>query len=534
MAVTATKIETAQPGKGTAGGSGAGAYLTDEQILGIEGIDGIDGIDSINDGAGGAGPGAATGAATGEAEHEARYWRDTGDDWGDPEELSRSAVNAVNSKNTDTTERKEGAKREEDTKNDKARDGEHRTQTKDETQGKDGSRDKDGPLSERVAQAATVPREFEAIFATGESGAKLRDIYRRESEYRELFPDVSEARALRGAFATIDDARAAVQARHDLQHVDELFDSSSPAAHVELMAELAQRDPAAFRSLAATFGERLGEIDPQAYRVISGEFARTALEAGHVPQQIELLARAAEKGDAAAVKFLVGELLERIAALKKDGTSHLSPAQSSHAQSSFAQSSPAQRPLASSSAPAQSGSMAAAAVGAAPASREADASPQSTRFVESVNADVERSVEQAVGGRVNELLPDAPEGTRQKIAGEIYRELDAAMKKDPGLLAQVSANLSAAQKAGQFGQRERSAMAALVMSKAKSLLPAVARRVVGEWTAAMVASSQTRRTRQSTSASRADVGVGGAPRAVSTRPGKVDYAKLSDEEILEG
>ena len=346
---------------------------------------------------------------------------------------------------------------------------------------------------------------------------------------------MSEARALRGAFATIDDARAAVQARHDLQHVDELFDSASPSAHVELMAELAQRDSAAFRSLAATFGERLGEIDPHAYRVIAGEFARTALEAGHVPQQIELLARAAEKGDTAAVKFLAGELIERIAALKKDGTGPASLAQN---PISLAQnpSSRAQRgiPPASFSRPAQSGRMAAATRGVAPASREAVASPQSTRFVESVNADVERGVEQAVGGRVVELLPDAPEGTRQKIAGEIYRELDAALKKDRGLLEQVSANFSAAQKSSQFGQRERSSMAALVMTKAKSLLPAVARRVVGEWTTAMVASSQARRTKQTASASRADVGVGGAPRAVSSRPGKVDYAKLSDEEILEG
>ncbi|NDQ58037.1 MAG: hypothetical protein GZ088_13275, partial [Acidipila sp.] len=348
MAVTATKIETAHPGNGAAVEGGAGAYLTDEQILGIDGID---------DSAGGAGPGGATAGeapgAAGEAEHEARYWRDAGDDWGDPEELSRSAVNAVNSKNRDTAQGEATAKREEDTKNDKALDGEHATQTKAETHGKDGSRDKDAPLGERAAQAATIPREFEAIFATGESGAKLRDIYRRESEYRELFPDVSEARALRGAFATIDDARAAVQARHDLQHVDELFDSASPAAHVELMSQLAQRDPAAFRSLAATFGERLGEIDPQAYRVISGEFARTALEVGHVPQQIELLARAAEKGDAAAVKFLASELLERIAALKKDGTS----------QSSLAHSSLAQRPLSSFSAPAPSGRMAAATPG---------------------------------------------------------------------------------------------------------------------------------------------------------------------------
>ena len=75
-------------------------------------------------------------------------------------------------------------------------------------------------------------------------------------------------------------------------------------------------------------------------------------------------------------------------------------------------------------------------------------------------------------------------------------------------------------------------MAALVTGKAKALLPAVAKRVVGDWTAAVVGANQARRAKQNASASRADVGVGGAPRPVSAQPARVDYRKMSDEEIL--
>ncbi len=363
---------------------------------------------------------------------------------------------------------------------------------------KDKSENTDKTEGSVTAGAKAIPKEFEQIFAAAGTGPKLKEIYQREAEYGALFP-------------TVDEARAAIEAQRELARVDELFESTDPAAHVELMAGLAQRDPAAFRSLAATFGERLAEIDPEAYRVISADFARAALDAGRLPQQIDLLTRAAEKGDTGAIKFLAGEVAARLEALRK-------PEAPANAQRVAA--------LTNSAAtnPARSATRSGASAGAVAA-----------KFVESVNADVERGVEQAVGGRVAELLPDAPDATRRKISAEIYRDLDAALKKDTALLQQVTANLTAASRScgtGQFGDNQRTAMAALVLTKAKAVLPAVAKRVVSEWTAALMGANQARRAKQGAAASRADVGVGGAPRAVSTQPARVDYGKMSDEEIL--
>ena len=443
MATTATTIEETQAnGVGSiagaeSSGNAAGAYPTDEQILGIG-----EGEDS-------AAAAPQTAGVEGARESSDAQTEATSD--------TASPARGKNSGSTEVREKTEGT------------------------------------------EARAIPKEFETIFATAGAGAKLREIYQRESEYRELFPSVSEA-------------QDAAQARQELARVDELFESGDPAAHVELMAGLAQRDPAAFRSLAATFGERLAEIDPEAYRVIAGEFARAALDAGRLPEQIELLSRAAEKGDAGAVKFLVEQVVARFEALAK-GDAGLPPGRLDTRRAQQI----TERAASSSLMGARSSVAGGVAAG---------------RFVESVNADVERSVEHAVGGRVAELLPDAPDGTRQKIAADIYRELDAALKKDSGLLQQVSANFGAAQKAGQFGENQRSAMAALVLSKAKAALPAVAKRVVGDWTAAVMGASQARRAKQNAVASRADVGVGGAPRPVSTQPARIDYGKMSDEEIL--
>jgi phage terminase Nu1 subunit (DNA packaging protein) len=298
------------------------------------------------------------------------------------------------------------------------------------------------------------------------------------------------------------------------------------------MAGLAQRDAAAFRSLAATFGERLAEIDPEAFRVISGEFARAALEAGRVPEQIELLARAAEKGDAGAVKFLAGELAGKIASLRMASASSGGVTRKNQ-ERSFARTSGLRMTAGKSERRANDGEEKDAALkGSATQPASAANGAAAGRFVEGVNTEVEKNVLQSVGGRVAELLPDAPEATRRKIAGEIYRDLDVALKKDTALLQQVSANFQAAQNSGQFGEPQRAAMAALVMSKAKALLPGVAKRVVSEWTSAVMGASQARRAKQSAVAGRADVGVGGAPRPVSTQAARVNYGKMSDEEIL--
>ena len=160
--------------------------------------------------------------------------------------------------------------------------------------------------------------------------------------------------------------------------------------------------------------------------------------------------------------------------------------------------------------------------------------PTANQFLESVNADVETSVRESVGRRVEELLPDAPEGARTKIAGEIFRELDESLRQDPELREHVRESIHNALRAmpGASNLAQREALARLIAARARAALPGVAKRVVADWTETVLRSSQSRRTRQSESASRVEVGRGGAPAPVSLRPRSVDYTRMSDEEIL--
>ncbi len=153
-------------------------------------------------------------------------------------------------------------------------------------------------------------------------------------------------------------------------------------------------------------------------------------------------------------------------------------------------------------------------------------------FLQAANAEVEQTVRQAVDGKVAQLLPEAADGARGKIAAEIYRELDAALKNDHGLLDQVKSGLANLQQNGNTGAQQAKSLALLIANRAKALLPGVARRVVGEWTSTVLSASQAKRTKQAAAASRADVGIGGAPGPVAVRPARISYGTMSDEDIL--
>jgi hypothetical protein len=67
-------------------------------------------------------------------------------------------------------------------------------------------------------------------------------------------------------------------------------------------------------------------------------------------------------------------------------------------------------------------------------------------------------------------------------------------------------------------------------------MPEVARRVVAEWTSSVLASDRSRASRVDAAASRRDITGGRLPEAVPTgalRPRKIDYSRMSDEQILD-
>ena len=152
-------------------------------------------------------------------------------------------------------------------------------------------------------------------------------------------------------------------------------------------------------------------------------------------------------------------------------------------------------------------------------------------FFHDTNAAAVNGVLDAIHSQVDRLLPDGTtDGTRQRMVGEIYREIDAAMRSNHAFGQQ----LRQAFRAGNWSAENGQAIAGMVVARARQALPGIAKKVINEWTTGIVAQSNARVERQRTAERRVDI-AGGAPggdgrRALSPRD--IDYRRLSDGDIL--
>jgi hypothetical protein len=396
---------------------------------------------------------------------------------------------------------------------------------------KQAAEDASGKKKQEQAEA---PADLARLFELPEVGPKVREIYERDTQYRRLFSTVEEARAVRDLFPNTEAARTAAAARGELARLDALLESPDPRAHAELIAALKQIAPEAFRGLALTFGERLQALDPEAFERVSGTMAAQTLAVQRWPEHVALLARAAEQQDWPAVKFLAGGLAAQMEQMQRGSRGIAGGApQAARELLPETQGQNDVRRMARQEAP---------RVEAQTNDAGGDARSGAGQFLEAVNSNVEQAVRQAVERKVEELLPDAPAGARQKVGGEIFRELDAALRQDPGLLDQVRDTVRGALRTGRGGNpalrggdgsaSQQEALAQLIASRARAALPGVAKRVVADWTDVVLRSSQARRAKHSEAASRVEVGRGGAPGPVGQQPKRVDYTQMSDQDIL--
>jgi hypothetical protein len=153
-------------------------------------------------------------------------------------------------------------------------------------------------------------------------------------------------------------------------------------------------------------------------------------------------------------------------------------------------------------------------------------------FFQSTNAAVVQGVVDQIQTQVERLLPEgASKTTRNRVVGEIYRELDRTLGENRQLAQQVRDAL----RAGTLDGSHQRAIVSLITGRARQALPNVAKKVMEEWTSTIMAADRGRRARQRTAEQRVDiVGSGGAAR--DGHGGKtardIDYARLSDSDIL--
>jgi hypothetical protein len=168
---------------------------------------------------------------------------------------------------------------------------------------------------------------------------------------------------------------------------------------------------------------------------------------------------------------------------------------------------------------------------------DANAAPQFSpaayaQFEQSTNDAVISDVNRAIERALDRALPQGiADGARKRIAGDTLAEVHTALRGDRQLSSQVAAAL----RGSRFDGATRDAIARLIATRARGVVPEAARRVIGEWTGSVLASHRERTARTQANTSRVDV-IGGALPAVAPRRGvksaDINYRSTSDEDIL--
>src|SRR3984957_5655079 len=121
--------------------------------------------------------------------------------------------------------------------------------------------------------------------------------------------------------------------------------------------------------------------------------------------------------------------------------------------------------------------------------------PAQMDFFHSTNAVAVSSVVDAIESQVERLLPEGiSKSARNRVVGEIYRELDATLRSNRALGQQMRD----AFRAGGLDEEHQRAIVSLVTGRARQALPGVAKRVLNEWTTTVVCANHERRARQRT------------------------------------
>jgi DNA-binding FadR family transcriptional regulator len=167
-----------------------------------------------------------------------------------------------------------------------------------------------------------------------------------------------------------------------------------------------------------------------------------------------------------------------------------------------------------------------------PAQAKADAGAAQRDFLQGANAAAVQSVVEEIETQVAKLLPDGiGKASRNRLVGEIYRELDTALRGNRVLTQQL---LQSA-RSGRFDAEHQRAFVGLITARAKQSLPTVAKRVMNEWTGTVVTLNEERRARQRNAERRVDIagtggGATGQRRATTSKD--IDYGRMSDADIL--
>jgi hypothetical protein len=174
-------------------------------------------------------------------------------------------------------------------------------------------------------------------------------------------------------------------------------------------------------------------------------------------------------------------------------------------------------------------------------------------FEKAANADLERSVGSAIERTLQQALPSSGradgEALKARLTSSVRQEIEKALQGDRQLGEQVAQVLSAR----RFDETARVQVVRLINERAQQLVPSATKRVLHDWTQTTLATASGKNARSETAVERRELAPAAASARAASAPtgkqkesprtarssdiaaprGRVDYRKLSDDQILE-
>jgi hypothetical protein len=336
----------------------------------------------------------------------------------------------------------------------------------------------------------TAPTAAQALTVSDTSAepAHLQAALEANPELRAAWHD---AKSYREAFGTPEAARAATGMLADLNRMDALFFSHRPEDHAQLAHAVADLDPVAFASLARAMSQ-VAQSAGVTFPAIAARSASHAVGGAKSQEQIPQTASRAPENQGQGID--PRDFARDDTALSGAADTNNSAAKASNTSNGI--------------------------------------TPAQEQFFHATNAAAVEGVVEAIESQVERLLPEGiSKSARNRVVGEIYRELDSTLRANRTLTQQMRD----AFRSGALDANHQKAVVSLITGRARQALPAVAKRVLNEWTSTVVSANQQRRERQRTAEGRVDIGGAGGAGNVgrhSMGPREINYARMSDADIL--
>jgi hypothetical protein len=391
--------------------------------------------------------------------------------------------------------------------------------------------------------APTMPEWMAAAAGDPRHGAEAQRLWQEHQAFRASFSSPEEARAIKELFpGGAQEAQTLRQAAQAVDQLDAAIYSGDSRAQSEVVAELARANPAAFRQLfseaakvLAGLGQALpvnqtsgvtGTVDERwgtragAGQALPGNNQTTTLRENregwgaqqNFTQQNTTQQNPAQQNPVQQNPFPQHLGTDQFSSIENRPTSgtnqgsqptnYRSP-DTNHDSRITTHESPLtnhQSPVTGHQSPHASPQFDPAAYAA---------------FERSTNDTVARDVRVAVGDALTRVLPEGiAEGAARRIGDDIFNEIHRTLASDRTLSEQIGEILRGSSREStangwRFGIAEQQRVASLLASRAKQLVPGVARRVIGEWTSSVLGASRSKSARQASAAARVDIAAPG-------------------------